>query len=152
MSKKIRKPANKSVAPLQSAPKGAPAPNVVPLDDSTDGLVEEWRRLQGIIAKINEDIKGEQTKIAEADGAIKNLQSQGYHIVGAAQQVTRILAARGVDPSNYNAPEPVEKGALDTPKITEKTGPVAVEEVHLPDPKEDVGDSRLAALSRRFSR
>jgi len=153
MSKnKIRRP-KKNVPPLQAAPTEAPqGPPVQPLGDDTESLVGEWRRLQGLIAKINIDIKEHQDKMAEADKAIKNLQTQGYQIMGASQQVSRILAGRGVDPNSYSTPEVVEAEEVPVGVIPRKTGPVAVEETHLPEPQEDAGDSRLQALSRRFQR
>jgi len=150
--KKIRRP-KKNVAPLQAAPVQAQAPpQITPLEGDTESLVAEWRRLQGLIAKLNVDIKSNQDKMAEADQANKNLQTQGYQIMGASQQVSRLLAAKGVDPNTYSTPEPVEQEKAEVVRIPRKTGPVAVEEVHLPEPKEDARDSRLEALSRRFPR
>lgn len=148
MSKKIRKPnkPGKAVPPLQAAPTPPPQQQVPPLGGDADSLVTEWRRLQGILAKINEEITDNQKKLQEADATIKNLQNQGNQILGSVSSVSRILSGMGVNPENHTVSEPNEVPAPLPPAYT----PEEVEDDYPVENEVVKGDFRSAVARRRF--
>ena len=143
MSKsKIRRPAKNTPAPAQTPP----AQQIIPLDDSPESLVVEWRRLQGLIAEINVQLKTNQQKMAEIEESNKNLQNQGLQIMGAASSISRLLAGKGVDPATYSLPNaaPEDEDSFEEEAPEMARGPYPVDE---PEVNEN---PRSSVLRRRF--
>lgn len=90
-------------------PKNAPNPNA--LSPDVDTLTSEYKKLDSMLAAINQNIQDENEKVVVSQQAIANNRSQGLQVVGQANVIARILLDMGVDAQTLTTPpmpEPVE--------------------------------------------
>jgi hypothetical protein len=90
-------------------PKNVPNPNALSAD--VDTLTSEYKKLDSMLAAINQNIQDENEKVATAQQAIAANRTQGLQVVGQANVISRILLDMGVDAQTLATPpmpEPVE--------------------------------------------
>ncbi len=143
---KLRKPG-------KNTPKPEPVeePQVIPLENDPDVIVNEWRSLQDKVVEANRLIKEQQgvieTAQKDANAAqekIQQINTLGLQVIGQANALHRVLAGMGVDPTTY--------GNLEGAKNPENSANVAPITLEVPDPKEDKPSPSSTVLRKRFRR